>query len=69
MLLTKGENEETLLVEMLDLMPGVKDIISSVPEKEIEMYCYEHDGFYRYMKMPGSLAQEIADGRITVPKE
>ena len=66
-LLATGANEATLLAEMLDLMPGIKDILDSAPKKEVEIYLCEYDGFYRYMKVLESLAQAIANGRITVP--
>ncbi|MEA2076882.1 MAG: hypothetical protein U9O95_02575 [Candidatus Marinimicrobia bacterium] len=52
---------------MLDLMPRIKTIIDSVPKKEIEMYFYEYDGFYYYIKLLENLAQSIADGHITIP--
>jgi len=68
-ILANGGDEVTLLTEMFDLMPRVKDIIDTVPTKEMEMYFYAHDGFYRYMKVLENLAQGIADGLITVPKE
>lgn len=66
-LLAQGGNDETLLVEMLELMPAIKSLLDSAPKKEIEMYFYEYDGFYRYMKVLENLAQGIADERIKAP--
>ena len=63
-----GGNEETLLVEMFDLMPKIKSLLDSDNKKEIELYFYEYDGFYRYMKVLENLAQRIADGKITIPR-
>ena len=64
----RGGNEETLLVEMFDLMPKIKSLLNSDNKKEIELYFYEYDGFYRYMKVLENLAQRIADGKITIPR-
>ena len=66
-LLAHGGNEITLLVEMLDVMPGIKTMMDLVPKKEIEMYFYEYDGFYHYLKVLENLAQGVEDGKITVP--
>ncbi len=65
--LTNGSNDESVLVEMLELMPAIKSLLDSVPKKEIERVCYEYEGFYRYIKILENLAQGIADGQITVP--
>ena len=65
-ILKKGGNEETLLVEMLDFMPAIKDIITSNSQKELDVLTQEYDGFYAYMKILEKLAQKIANGNITV---
>lgn len=64
-ILANGGSEKTLLVELLDFMPGIKSLLDTAPKKEIEMYFYEYDGFYRYLKMLENLAQGFSDGRIT----
>jgi len=68
MLLANGGNDETLLVEVLELMPEVKILLDSVPTKEIELYFYEYNGFYRYLKVLEHVAQGLAAGQITVPE-
>ena len=65
-ILANGGNEETLLVEMLDLMPKFKAILDKVPTKELEMQFHKYDGFYHYVKVLENLARGIADGRVTV---
>ena len=66
-ILTKGGNEEMLLVEMFEFMPGIQDIITSNSKRELDMLTQEYDGFYVYMKVLEKLAQKIANGDITVP--
>ncbi len=68
-ILDQGGDEETLLVNMLPSMPGIKTIIdSALGDKEIDMYVQAYDGFYHYMKVLERLAQRIANGDITVPR-
>ena len=65
-ILKNGGNEETLLVEMLDFMPAIKEVITSNSQKELDVLTQEYDGFYAYMKILEKLAQKIADGNMTV---
>ena len=59
-ILKRGGSEETLLVEMLPLMPGIKTIINAgLGDKEIDLYIRAYDGFYDYMKLLERLAQRI----------
>ena len=61
-----------LLVEMLELMPGIKTIIDSTTDstskKEMDMYFQEYYGFYYYMKVLENLARSIKNGDISVPE-
>jgi hypothetical protein len=66
-LLNSDGNEEALLVEVLPLMADIKMMINSVPHKELEMYFYQYDGFYRYMKLLENMAKGIVNGKIQVP--
>lgn len=65
-LLSSGGNEEALLVEVLPLMPDIKIMINSVPDKELEMYFHQYDGFYRYIKLLENMAKGIANGKIHI---
>jgi len=65
-ILARGGNNDTLLAEMLEFMPDIRNMLYSVPKKEIEMTFCEYDGFYYYMKMLENLAQAITDGCVTV---
>ncbi len=65
--LINGGNEETLLVEMLELMPEIKMMLDSTSESELEIYYERYEGFYHYMKLLEKLAMGIADGTIKVP--
>ena len=71
-ILACGGDEEMLLIEMLELMPGIKTIIDSTidstSKKEMDMYFQEYDGFYYYMKVLENLARCIKDGKIPVPE-
>jgi len=66
-ILNQDGDEEALLVEMLPLMPKIKALIDSAPKKAIEMYFYQYDGFYLYMKVLESLAQKIEQGALSLP--
>lgn len=65
--LSASGDDKTLLIKLFEFMPRIRAIIDSASKKELDMYCYEYDGFYHYMKVLENLAQHIADGRITVP--
>jgi len=64
----QGGDEEKLLVEMVGLMPGIKNMIDFASEKELKLYYAAYDGFYYYMKLLEKLAAGIACGDISVPQ-
>lgn len=63
-ILANDGDEQTLLVQLLEFMPGLKTIIDSPTEKEMDLYAHAYPGFYRYMKVLERLAQGIANGNI-----
>jgi len=67
-ILACGGDEEMLLIEMLELMPEIKPIITSASKKEMNVYFQKYDGFFYYMKVLENLAQGIANGDIPVPE-
>ena len=67
-ILACGGDEEMLLIEMLELMPEIKPIITSASKKEMNVYFQKYDGYFYYMKVLENLAQGIANGDIPVPE-
>lgn len=66
-IISSGGNEVSLMIALLDKMPAIKTILSSVSEEEINRYYHSHKGFYQYMKILETVASSIADGSIKVP--
>ena len=67
-IMSSGGDETSLMIALLDEMPAIKAILSSVSEEEINPYYHSHEGFYQYLKILETIAHSIADGSIKVPK-
>lgn len=67
-LIARGSDEQTILVEMLEYMPGMKTIISLPDKSELDFYLQGYDGFYSYMKILERLALGIANGTIPMQR-
>jgi hypothetical protein len=50
-ILSKGGNEISVMLSLLDEMPRVQRIINAANREELNKYCDSHEGFYSYMKI------------------
>ena len=60
-------NDTTILAEMLDLMPGFKQLMDTTGQRGMDELCARFQGFYRYAKILENLAADIHSGKIKVP--
>lgn len=49
--LAQGVNTFTLFIQLQELMPLVKTILYSAEKKELDLYLYSYEGFYRYVNL------------------
>ena len=66
-ILANGGDDKAICIAMLEQMPKIKTIISSVSHNELNIYLNKYDGFYYYIKLLETIAQGIKDGTIQVP--
>jgi len=64
--LSRGGNEISVMISLLEEMPKIKTIINSTNEEELNKYCASYEGFYLYMKMLENVAGAIANRNIKV---
>jgi hypothetical protein len=63
----KNKGEEELLITLADNMPKIKDIMDACTKDELNAYCNQYSGFFKYMKILERLAFGISKGSIKVP--
>ena len=54
--------EEELLMSLCHKMEMIKDIMDSSSHAELNLYCTEYEGFYRYMKLLEQMAEASSKG-------
>ena len=59
--------DEELMKHLYLVMESLKKIMDSSTQKELNTYCQEYNGFYRFMKLLEKLAVAISKGDISVP--
>jgi hypothetical protein len=64
----QGGDEIAVLTELLDYMPGFKQLLATAGPGEMNQLCERFDGFYRYAKILENLAAGIQSGAIKVPE-
>ncbi len=52
--------ESALLMSLADKMANIKLILDVATKEELNRYCGQYEGFYRYMKMMERLAMAAA---------
>ena len=67
-LYAKGGGDEELLMNMQPYMNGFKKVLDHVTKQEMNAFCQQYDGFYRFAKFLEDLAEAIRDGYIEVPE-
>ncbi len=65
-ILDNGGGEEDLLYSLPDVMDKIKNVMDSSTKSELDNYCQKYSGFYRYVLLLQHLAEDIADGTISV---
>ena len=55
-------NEEALLMTICNKMNKIKDLLDSAKNNELNLYCEQYDGFYRYMNLLERLAIGTSQG-------
>ncbi len=68
-IIARGGSDEELLGSMHDKMGTFKQLLDTCSTGEMDTLCQQYDGFYRFAKLLEDLAQGIAGGTISVPKE
>jgi hypothetical protein len=61
-ILGHGGGDEALLTLLCDQKDDIEKIIDSSLENELNAYCEQYEGFYRFMKLLEQLADGIASG-------
>jgi hypothetical protein len=64
----QGGDEVAVLTELLDYMPGFKQLLATAGPGEMNQLCERFGGFYRYAKILENLAAGIQSGAIKVPE-
>lgn len=67
--LANGGDDEELLLSMADHMGTFKQVMEATTKTQMDQLCQRFDGFYRFAKLLENLAQGIADGSVSVPKD
>ena len=57
----KNTNEITILTEMLDDMPIIKEIMGNNKPKQLDVYCQKYTNFFYYAKLLENLARELTN--------
>jgi hypothetical protein len=65
--LAQGGGDEELLMSLADHMGTFKQVMDLSTGEEMNALCQRYEGFYRFAKLLGRLAEGIADGSIPVP--
>ena len=52
---------------MYEYLPKIKTIIQSASKPVLDEMCWQHDGFFKLMKLIEKLAKGIASGAICIP--
>lgn len=64
-----GGGDEEILHTMSDYMEPFKQLLDMSSKQEMGLLCRQYAGFYRFTQLLEQMAQGIADGTITVPRE
>ena len=62
-----GYDDESILVEMVDDMPLVKELVYKLDAQVLNDCCNQYYGFYCFMKLLETIAARIEDSTIKVP--
>ena len=65
-ILSAGGSDEDLMKHLYLVMESLKKIMDLSTQKELNTYCQEYNGFYRFMKLLEKLAVAISKGDISV---
>lgn len=64
-----GGSDEEILHTMSDYMALFKQLLDMSSRQEMDLLCQQYAGFNRFARLLEQMAQGIADGSLTVPKE
>lgn len=64
-----GGGDEEILRTMSDYMAPFKQLLDMSSRQEMDLLCQQYAGFNRFARLLEQMAQGIADGSLTVPKE
>lgn len=68
-IVASGGGDEEILRTMSDYMASFKQLLDMSSRQEMDLLCQRYAGFNRFARLLEQMAQGIADGSLTVPKE
>ncbi|MCX8958370.1 arylsulfatase regulator [Erwinia psidii] len=64
------ENDDAQLLQgCYDYMEAFKRVMDSASKVQMDCFCLQHPGYFRFAKWMERLAQRIVDGVLEVPKD
>lgn len=64
-----GGGDEMLLVTLYDYMDPFKQLMDTATQAQMDLLANQYPGFHRFAALLETIAEALADGRITPPKD
>lgn len=65
-ILLNGGGDEALLLSLDDSMDELKEVMEASTDQELNGYCQNYSGFYRYARLLKKLSEGVANGTINI---